>query len=544
MTISVTKTFATRSPTSGSLTLVTGTTGYVGGRLVSRLLEAGHQVRCLVRDPARLQGRPWFDKVEVVQGDVLKPETLASALQDVEAAYYMIHSMKSSTDFHQRDLTAARNFGNAAKNAGVQRLIYLGGLVDPNTELSEHLNSRQKTGQVLREAGIPVTEFRAAAIIGSGSLSFEMVRYLTERVPIMICPRWVYTRTQPIAIRDVLSYLVAALEVPESMGQIIEIGGADVLTYGEMMLGYAQVRGLRRRLVPVPVLTPRLSSYWVHWVTPIPAEIAKPLIQGLRNELIVREDTAQQLFPDIQPMDYQTAVQRALARLDASRIETIWSDALASSQGDITPVTLTTQDGMIIEQRQQLVDAPPTAVYRVYTGLGGKRGWPYFDWAWRVRGIMDRFVGGVGLRRGRRDPDDVRVGDALDFWRVEAVEPDRLLRLRAEMKVPGRAWLQFESKPQSNGQTILQQTALFAPKGLFGLLYWYVLYPLHGLIFSGMAQQLASQAVACHQGGIMPPEAIQTAQRRRRLMGIGLALAAGLLLLAVSLLQRHKLSAY
>jgi len=544
MAISAKKPATTRLPTSRSLVLVTGATGYVGGRLVSRLLEAGYRVRCLVRDPARLQGRPWFDKVEVVQGNVLKPETLAPALRDVDAAYYMIHSMKSSADFHQRDLTAARNFGNAAKSAGVQRLIYLGGLVDPNSALSEHLNSRQETGQVLRDSGIPVTEFRAAVIVGSGSLSFEMVRYLTERVPIMICPRWVYTRTQPIAIRDVLSYLVAALKIPESADQIIEIGGADVLTYGKMMLGYARARGLRRHLVPVPVLTPRLSSYWVHWVTPIPTEIAKPLIQGLRNELIVREDTAQRLFPDIRPMDYQTAVQRALARLDASRVETIWSDALASSQGDITPVTLTTQDGMIIEQRQQLVDAPPSAVHQAYTGLGGQRGWPYFDWAWQIRGMMDRMVGGVGLRRGRRDPDEVRMGDALDFWRVEAVEPNRLLRLRAEMRVPGRAWLQFESKPQPNGQTILQQTALFAPKGLFGLLYWYVLYPIHGLIFSGMVQQLGWQAEALHHGGIMPPEALQVAQRHRRLVGIGLALVAGMLFLAVSLLRRHKIGTF
>jgi uncharacterized protein YbjT (DUF2867 family) len=529
------------SNTNPQLILVTGATGYVGGRLVPRLLEAGYSVRCLVRDPARLQGRPWFEQVEIVRGDVLKPETLALALQDVAAAYYMIHSMKSSADFHQQDLTAARNFGHAAKSAGVQRLIYLGGLDDPHTELSEHLSSRQQTGQALREAGIPLTEFRAAAIIGSGSLSFEMVRYLTERLPVMICPRWVYTRTQPIAIRDVLSYLVTALEVPESAGQIIEIGGADVLTYGEMMLGYARARGLRRYLVPVPVLTPRLSSYWVHWVTPIPAEIAKPLIQGLRNELIVRQDTAQRLFPDIQPVDYQTAVQRALARLDASQVETIWSDALVSSQGDITPVTLTTQDGMIIEQRQRVVNAPPAAVYRAYTGLGGRRGWPYFDWAWQVRGMMDRLIGGVGLRRGRRDPDEVRVGDALDFWRVEAVEPDRLLRLRAEMKVPGRAWLQFESKPQPNGQTILQQTALFAPKGLSGLLYWSVLYPLHGQIFSGMVQQLGWQAEALHYGGRMPAEALQAAQRRRRLIGVVLALAGAALLGAVLLRQRRKL---
>ena len=528
------------SKTNTQLILVTGATGYVGGRLVPRLLEAGYQVRCLVRDPARLQGRAWFEQVEVVQGDVLKPESLPAALQDIDAAYYMIHSMKSSADFHQRDLIAAQNFGKAAKSAGVQRLIYLGGLVDPNRDLSQHLSSRQETGQVLREAGIPLTEFRAAAIIGSGSLSFEMVRYLTERVPIMICPRWVYTRTQPIAIRDVLSYLAAALEIPESANQIIEIGGADVLTYGDMMRGYAQARGLRRHLVPVPVLTPRLSSHWVHWVTPIPAEIAQPLIQGLRNELIVREDTAQCLFPDIRPLDYQTAVQRTLARLEASQVETIWNDALATSQGDITPVTLTTQDGMIIEQRQQVVKAPSPAVYQAYTGLGGQRGWPFFDWAWQMRGIMDRMIGGVGLRRGRRDPDEVRVGDALDFWRVEAVEPDRLLRLRAEMKVPGRAWLEFESIPQADGQTVLQQTALFAPKGLFGLLYWYILYPLHGLIFSGMVQQLGWQAEALHRGGSMPDEAIQAAQRRRWLLGVGLALAGAILLAAAALFEQRR----
>lgn len=524
--------------------LVTGATGYVGGRLAPRLLEAGYRVRCLVRDPARLQGRPWLDKIEVIQGDVLKPATLSSALQDIDAIYYLIHSMKSSADFHRRDLTAARNLGTAAKSAGVRRIIYLGGLVDPHTKLSEHLSSRQQTGEILREAGIPVTEFRAAAIIGSGSLSFEMVRYLTERLPIMICPRWVYTRTQPIAIQDVLSYLVAALEVSESLNQIIEIGGADVLTYGEMMLGYAHARGLRRWLIPVPVLTPRLSSYWVHWVTAIPAEIAKPLIQGLRNELIVRDDTAQRLFPDIRPMDYQTAVQRTFASLETGQVETAWSDALASSQGDIVPVSLTTQDGMIIEQRQQLVNAPSMTVFQCYTGLGGKRGWPFLNWAWHLRGILDRSVGGVGFRRGRRDPNEVRIGDALDFWRVESVEPGRLLRLRAEMKVPGRAWLQFESIPQVNGQTILQQTALFAPKGLFGMLYWYVLYPFHALIFSGMVRQLAWQAEAWHQSGSRPEDkVIQATQQRRMLIGLGLVIA-GALILTVVLLRRHKLNSF
>ncbi len=528
------------STPEAKLILITGTTGYVGGRLVPRLLEAGYRVRCLARDPARLLGRPWVDQVEIVQGDVLKADTLAAALQGVDVAYYLIHSMKSSANFYQRDLTAAGNFGKAAKNAGVQRIIYLGGLVDPHRQLSEHLSSRQETGEVLRAAGVPVTEFQAAAIIGSGSLSFEMVRYLTERVPLMVCPSWVYTRTQPIAIRDVLNYLTAALEVLESAGQTIEIGGADILTYGDMMLGYAQARGLHRILLPVPVLTPRLSSYWVHWVTPIPAAMARPLIEGLRNELIVRSDTAHKLFPKIQPVGYQLAVERALARLDTGEVETIWSDALATSQGDITPLTLTTQDGMIIELRQQVVDAPPEVVYRVYTSLGGKRGWLYLDWAWRFRGILDRMIGGVGLRRGRRHPKEVRVGEALDFWRVEAVEPESLLRLRAEMKVPGRAWLQFESKPQPNHQTLRQQSALFAPTGLYGLLGWDLLYPNHAMIFSGMVQRLAWRAETLQRGGDLPDEAVQATQRQRRWLGAGLVLASGLLLMLIAQLWRQS----
>jgi len=480
-------------PTS-RLVLITGATGYVGGRLLPRLLEAGYRVRCLARDPARLEGRPWLEQVEVVEGDVLEPETLPAAMQGVDAAYYLIHSMSGSADFHERDLSAAGNFGDAAKVAGVQQIVYLGGLGDPDADLSQHLRSRQKTGEALREAGVPVTEFRAAIIVGSGSVSFEMIRYLTERIPVMICPQWVYTRVQPISIRNVLEYLIAALETPESRGEIIEIGGTDVLTYGDMMMGYAEVRGLRRVLLPVPVLTPRLSSHWVHWMTPIPADIARPLIEGLRNEVIVRDDKAHRLFPTIQPMDYQASVRLALTNLEASEVETAWSDALVTSQGDISPVVLTTQDGMIIEQRQRLVQATPAVVYRAFAGLGGERGWLYANWAWRLRGVMDRLIGGVGLRRGRRHPSEVRVGDALDFWRVEAVEPGRMLRLRAEMKVPGDAWLQFEIGPQSQGETLLLQTAFFAPKGLLGFLYWYVLYPIHGLIFSGMIRNLARQA--------------------------------------------------
>jgi uncharacterized protein YbjT (DUF2867 family) len=478
------------------IVLVTGATGYIGGRLVPRLLEAGYQVRCLVRDARRLQGRPWTDQVEVVEGDALRPETLPAAMEGVWATYYLIHSLTDTKEYRERDIVVARNFGQAARDAGVKRIIYLGGLGDPETQLSVHLRSRQETGAALREAGVPVTEFRAAVIVGSGSLSFEMVRYMTERLPVMICPRWVYTRIQPIAISDVMSYMVGALEVPESMGRIVEIGGAEVVTYGDMMKGYARVRGLRRLLIPVPVLTPRLSAHWVHWMTPVPSGIVYPLIEGLRNEVVVRDETAKVLFPDIQPVGYEAAVQQALSSLEAAQVETRWTDSLASSQGDFRPVELTTEKGLHIERRQGVADAPPEEVYDVFTGLGGERGWLYADWLWRLRGIADRLVGGPGLRRGRRDPEQVRVGDALDFFRVEAIEPGRLLRLRSEMVIPGEAWLQFEAKPLPDEQTQLVQTILMAPKGLLGFLYWYVLYPFHSLIFGKLVQEISEQAEA------------------------------------------------
>ena len=474
--------------------LVTGATGYVGGRLVPRLLEAGYAVRVLARDPHRLQGRPWLEYVEVAQGDVLDPRALGAVMTGVDVAYYLVHSMLGGRDFTRRDVTAARGFGQAAKAAGVGRIIYLGGLGDRGTALSKHLRSRQETGQALREAGVALTEFRAAIIVGSGSVSFEMIRYLSERLPVMICPRWTSTRVQPIAIRNVLDYLVAATRVPASAGQIVEIGGADVLTYGEMMLGYARARGLHRRLVPVPVLSPRLSSYWVHWVTPIPAPIARPLIEGLRNEVVVHSPLARTLFPDIALLDYRTAVALALDRLHSGEVETSWSDALVSSRSDAPPVELSTHEGMILERRQRHVAAPSPDVFRIFTGLGGDRGWLYANWLWQIRGILDRLVGGTGLRRGRRDPEEVRVGDAIDFWRVERVELNRLLRLRAEMKLPGDAWLQFEATPLDHDQTLVGQTAYFAPKGVPGLLYWYALYPIHRAIFSGLIRNLALQA--------------------------------------------------
>lgn len=476
--------------------LVTGITGYVGGRLAPRLAQAGYRVRVMARDPRRLEGRSWLGQVEVVQGDALDPASLSEALSGVDVAYYLIHSMLGGANFQQRDIAVARRFGQAAKAAGVGRIIYLGGLGDPAADLSEHLRSRQQTGQALREAGVPVTEFRAAIIVGAGSVSFEMVRYLTERLPVMICPRWTSTRVQPIAIRDVLDYLVEAIAVPESAGRVIEIGGTDVLTYGDMMLGYAAARGLRRRLVPVPVLSPGLSSYWVHWVTPIPAQIARPLIEGLRNEVIVRSPLARELFPRIHPLGYRAAVDMALAQMRGGEVETAWSDALVTSRGDVTPVELSVSEGMIVERRQRRVAASPGEVFRVFTGLGGRRGWLYVNWLWELRGLMDRMVGGAGLRRGRRNPDEVRVGDAIDFWRVERVEQDRLLRLRAEMKTPGDAWLQFEVAPAEGEQSLLRQTAYFTPKGLPGLIYWYALYPIHRVIFSGLIREVARRAEA------------------------------------------------
>jgi uncharacterized protein YbjT (DUF2867 family)/uncharacterized protein YndB with AHSA1/START domain len=486
--------------TGRPLILVTGATGYIGGRLVPRLVELGYRVRCLARDPSRLQGRPWQSAVEVVAGDVLQPASLAAAMDGAHAAYYLVHSLGGGADFHQRDLAAAGNFSSAARAAGLARILYLGGLAADSPDLSEHLRSRQQTGDALRSAGVPVTEFRAGVIVGSGSVSFEMIRYLTERVPVMVCPRWVYTRTQPIGIREVLEYLTAALAVPASAGRTIEIGGSEVVTYGEMMTLYAEARDLKRWMVPVPVLTPRLSSYWVNLVTPIPAAIARPLVEGLRNENIVRDPAARELFPGIQPVSYRTSVDRALAALKASRIESTWSDALCTTRGDAPATVLTDQEGMVLERRQRVVAASPAEVFAVFAGLGGKRGWLAMDWAWKVRGLMDRAVGGVGLRRGRRDPDGVRVGDAIDFWRVEAVEPDRLLRLRAEMKVPGEAWLQFQTEPREGGRTLLSQVAFFAPRGLPGWLYWYALYPLHGPIFSGLVDEIARRAVELGRG--------------------------------------------
>ncbi|MDR9418544.1 SDR family oxidoreductase [Gracilimonas sp.] len=477
--------------------LVTGVTGYVGGRLVPELLKKEYEVRVLTRDAERLDGRKWINEVEVVEGDVLKPETLPGVLENIDVAYYLIHSMsgKSNDDFHKRDMQAARNFRESAEQFGVKRIIYLGGLGNQSDNLSEHLASRQKTGEVLRESDIGVTEFRAAIVVGSGSKSFEMIRYLTERVPIMISPKWVYSKVQPIAIRNVLQYLVLAIEKPETKNKIIEIGGSSVITYADMMKMYAEIKGLKRILIPVPILSPALSSHWVHWMTPVPASLARPLIEGLKNDVLVQNDKARNLFPEVNPISYKKAVELALARIDTDEVETTWNDALISSKGDERPVILETKEGLNIERRIRKVEVDQEKIFDVFTSLGGEKGWLTFNWAWKLRGILDRLVGGVGFRRGRRHPQNLRIGDALDFWRVEAIKPGEVLRLRAEMKVPGRAWLEFQAiNDEKSNQTKLVQTAYFAPKGLMGLLYWYALYPIHSLIFSSMIDHIAAEA--------------------------------------------------
>ena len=476
------------------LILVTGATGYVGGRLVPRLLEAGYRVRCLVRDPRRLEGFSWRNQVEVVGGDALVINSLDEALRDVSVAYYLIHGRKGGWRDARRDLAVARNFSSAAERANIERIIYLGELVDPTADLSPYLRARHETGYLLRHSRVSVTEFRAGMIVGSGSVLFEMIRYLSEREPVMICPAWFFSEAQPIAIRDVLAYLITALDTPDSVGRVIEIGGKTQLTYADMLLGYARERGLKRSLIRTPIHAPRLSAYWVHMVTPIHWRAALPLIEGLRGNLIVRDQTAEKLFPQIVPLDFQTAVHLALGRIRRDNVETSWTDALVTSMGDGKPYELTVEEGMFIERRNLVIDSDPATVFRAYTGIGGTRGWLFMDWAWAMRGWMDKAVGGVGLRRGRRHPDDIRSGEALDFWRVEDVRKDRMLRLRAEMKLPGRAWLEFQSEPREDGKTAFTVIAYFDARGLFGLLYWYAMWPFHKFIFDGLARGIASRA--------------------------------------------------
>ncbi|MEV1294014.1 SDR family oxidoreductase [Pseudonocardia sp. NPDC049635] len=516
--------------------LVTGTTGYIGGRLAPRLLGHGPEadlvpdpatgpvhVRCLVRDPDKLADVPWAPDAEIVRGDLLDPDSVREACRDIDVVYFLVHSL-SDSDFAATDRRAALILGEAAREAGVQRIVYLGGLHpdgDP-ADLSAHLASRVEVGETLMRSGVPTVVLQAAVILGSGSASFEMLRHLTERLPLMVTPRWVHNRIQPIAVRDVLRYLIRAAEIPGRPNRTFDIGGPEILTYVEMMQRYAAVAGLsRRRVVPVPLLTPSLSAHWVNIVTPVPRSIAAPLIESLVHEVVCSEQDILSFVPDPPEgrIGYDRAVRLALSRITDGEVETRWSGATVQNvPSDPLPSDPEWAGGSVyLDERERDCDAAPEQLWTVVKGIGGERGWYSFPLAWSVRGWMDRAVGGVGLTRGRRDPDDLHTGDALDWWRVERlVEPGAgpdgagLLRLRAEMKVPGRAWLEMTVRPRDGGSTY-HQRAVFIPHGLPGFLYWWAVAPFHGIVFGGMVRNITRTAERAGDG-----EAARREPARRR----------------------------
>ncbi|WP_027341083.1 SDR family oxidoreductase [Hamadaea tsunoensis] len=477
--------------------LVTGATGYIGGRLAPRLIEAGHEVRCLSRSAARLRDVPWAAGAEVVQGDLLKPDDLARALDGIEVAYYLAHSL-GAPDFEETDRRAARNFAAAARTAGVRRIVYLGGPLPGPGEASAHLRSRAEVGDLLASAGVPVVTLRAAVIIGSGSASFEMLRHLTERLPVMVTPRWVDNRIQPIAVRDVLHYLLAWATVPDEVSRGFDIGGPDVLTYVDMMREYARVAGLPPRIIlPVRTLSPWLSSQWVGLVTPVPGALAKPLVASLIHEAVCHEHDVAAYVPDPPRglKGFREAVRLALTKIRDAEVETRWaSSAWVNAPADPLPTDPDWSGGTVyLDNRVRDVHAGRSDLWRVIIGIGGESGWYSLPLAWSVRGWLDKLAGGVGLSRGRRDPQELFVGEALDFWRVEEIEPGRLLRLRAEMLLPGRAWLEMRVADGPDGSRY-QQRAVFLPRGLSGHLYWRAISPFHAVIFGGMARNIARKA--------------------------------------------------
>jgi uncharacterized protein YbjT (DUF2867 family) len=474
--------------------LVTGATGYIGGRLAPRLLEAGHRIRCLVREPRKLSDRPWAESpnVEIIRCDIDDPDALRAAMEGCCAAYYLVHSMMlAGADYRERDRVLARGFAKAAGAAGLERIIYLGGLGEIGDKLSEHLASRREVETALASGCVPVTIFRAAMIIGSGSASFEILRYLVERLPIMITPKWVSTESQPIAIRNVLHYLVACLGEPATIGRTFDAGGPDIMTYREIMQTMAQALGLRKRLViPVPVLTPRLSSLWIHLVTPLSHRIARPLAEGLRNRVVCRDNEAHRLMPQ-RLLTVRESIDAALGKLETHEVETSWSDA-----GPLPGDPDWSGGKVFVDRRTIQASAGADAVFRAICHIGGGQGYYAADWLWHLRGWMDRLLGGPGLRRGRRDPEKVGYGEALDFWRVTGIELNRRLELRAEMKLPGEASLEFEVQPHpdDHGRCMVVQTARFKPRGLLGLAYWYAVLPLHSIVFNGMLKGIRRAA--------------------------------------------------
>ena len=497
-------------PPTDKLCLVTGATGYVGGRLVPELLDAGMRVRCMTRSRDRLRDQPWIDDVEVVEGDASDPDAAATALKGVDTAYYLIHSMMGGARFEQADSRAARVFAEAAARARAGRLVYLGGLAPADGPLSPHMRSRAEVGRILSDSGVPTVVLRAAVVIGSGSASFEMLRYLTERLPMMVTPRWVASRVQPIAIRDVLRYLVHAADLPADFHGELDIGGPDVLTYEQMMRRYARIAGLsRRRIVRVPVLTPSLSSHWVGLVTPIPGSLGRPLIESLRRDAVCRDHAIARYIPDPPEglVGFDDAVILALQRVRGAVVATRWSSgSLPGAPSDPLPTDPGWAGGSLYtDLRERHTAAPAGELWAAVEAIGGETGWYSLPLAWETRGLIDRLMGGVGLRRGRRDPRRLRVGDAVDFWRVEDLQPGRLLRLRAEMRLPGLAWLELRVDTDDAG-TRYTQRAIFHPRGLAGQLYWWSLKPFHGLVFGSMARNIIRRSVGDSRRGDLSPE--------------------------------------
>lgn len=482
---------------------LTGATGYIGGRLAPRLIQAGYPIRCFARSRAKLRSRPWAEseQVEVIEGDANDERALTEAMRGCHAAYFLIHSMEvAGHDYRNRDLAIARTFGRAAEAAGVKRIIYLGGLGADTDTLSDHLSSRREVEHALGETGVPVTVFRAAMIIGSGSASFEILRYLVERLPVMLTPRWVRTEAQPISVRDVLWYLITALETPETIGRTIEIGGPDVATYEQMMREMASRLGLPRRIViPIPVLTPKLSSLWIHLVTPLGAGIAQPLAEGLRNRVVVTSDVAQRLMPH-RCLTIPEAMDASITRIEAGAVETAWSDA-----GPIPGDPDWSGGTVFHDQRVTTTSVGPERIWQSILCIGGDRGYYTSNWLWTVRGALDRIFGGPGLRRGRRSPTDLRLGDALDFWRVTTIEPGKRLVLTAEMLLPGIATLCLQVEPAESGSgSRVTLDARFRPLGLFGIAYWYAVLPLHGIVFPGMLTGIVRSAERSASGVSQP----------------------------------------
>jgi uncharacterized protein YbjT (DUF2867 family) len=489
--------------------LVLGATGYIGSRLLARLLDAGYTVRALARNPGKLSGRPWSNhpQLQVVRGDLLNPASLESACRGCRSAFYLVHSMNPQTvDFAATDRRAAANLAQAAEQAGIENIIYLSGLGEEHERLSHHLRSRGETGEVLRQGAVPVTILRAAMIIGSGSASFEILRYLVERLPVIVTPRWVQTHCQPIAVRNVLAYLVGCLEVEATRGETFDIGCEEVLSYRDLMRIYAEEAGLPRRLIlPVPVLTPGLSAYCIHLVTPVPASLARPLAEGLSSPVLCREHRIRKLIPQ-ELFNCRKAIHLALARIREQHIESTWYDA-----GETPPVEWITPGdphwaggAVFVDARQMLLAAEPAKIWEVLVRIGGDTGWYYADWLWRLRGMMDKMIGGVGIRRGRRDRNQLAVGDALDFWRVARLEPPTRLMLVAEMKLPGEAILTFELEETPRG-TRVSQRAFYLPRGLLGLIYWGLVSPFHYFVFNGMLRGIAD---ACAGDLLEGPEKI------------------------------------